>query len=1444
MPGPGRPAGKRVLTDHQPSEDQPTPKRHAPTWTPTRSKENRRPSSHLTNASPSVGRRPSGKLVSSSPFRHQFKTPTRPLRGETAQSTPECFSKVEIGTPFKAGRESSSAANFKSDDSDVSTDGDGFSVTVGVRVRPLNDREKADSDTKCVVTMNGNEVTVSSRYGQPAFFCYDHCFWSANKTSASFASQEAVYKAIGRPLLTNAFEGYNTCLFAYGQTGSGKSYTIMGSPEERGVIPRFCKDLFRRVEDPQEAHVSFKVEVSFFEIYNEKIHDLLAQTTEKTEKWDRSTPKKITLRVREHPTQGPYVEGLSTFQASSFADVHSWIETGNKQRATAATGMNDKSSRSHSVFIIMMTKTKKEFIEGEEHSHIVTSKINIIDLAGSERCSATNTTGDRLKEGANINRSLMTLGKVISGLSEKSLNPKKKVFIPYRDSVLTWLLRESLGGNSKTAMIATISPASTHSEETLSTLRYAKQARSIINVAKVNEDSNARLIRELRAEIESLKSMGMSTRGGRHQQAERARSEDMERLKEKLADSQQRMVEMEEAWQEKMKEAERRRRTLESLEKEKFAQSFKVDNTLPNLVNLNEDPQLSEVLLYILKDGETHIGRGKESAATTHDIQLNSALIADNHCLISNNGSYVTVRPVQEAETYVNGDRIHRSRRLHHGDRVVVGNYYFRFNHPREVQSSGPRTRHKAKYNFEYARNELASSQGARLEAEVEEARLQTQKEMLKGIEEAKKAAQQELDTQRRNFERKIKELENELKNQSMLGHRKEDSYKQKADSKVEQLQQENRMLKQELESSRRRMELEAQAARRALETGSTHQMRILRELEKEKGRLMRSVEKLQAAQRERRQRREKGLARVDSALKHRRDLLQLSMWLQEANNISAKLGRNMIFSRHDEETSAVNASVSKVTVRVNDTRQGLMTFWSLDVFEEKLLQMREAFQGNCSSREIDRIFSAEAGQWEKDFKLHSPIAHRHTSSTSSSRASTSASSCSSSQGRLPSALGDALDCITTSCLRHLETSVMRRGAKVGGDEPTLADRTIHSMHRLLVATTTIRECAEPGGSIDVEAFVLQAATSADLLTSLTGVWSSLVRRMDADRQEERPCSPNSDQSLAQPLESCGQELTTQVYELLQQSMRSNHGDGRQAAGQVEKSLAFLSRLLGELCFLTDTPCWAIGDGDENEKADQVDTRLKQGFLEGADVFVDKTIQESLTAIGQLEIQLRSALQDHNLKGEVKRPIELVLSLSTSAKILLHKCQEAQLELAGTQGGTQGDRPGRYFGQSYARSLGLSGEVQELRGQLKELHHCLVSGWKGSDFDPLSLRLPTEALLAVANRLPRAASTLELLGSHGNGSTLSDLSTASSADGSCRPTDLVRLASRQLVTHLRALQDYVRVTVRRSRVATDDSSTLPRRGKHVRFAEHLNKKAFIYKYSSTSSDTDSSSVSN
>ncbi|GAB0091221.1 hypothetical protein DMENIID0001_060350 [Sergentomyia squamirostris] len=265
--------------------------------------------------------------------------------------------------------------------------------------------------------------------------------------------------------------------------GSGKSYRMMGTGDNKGIILRLCDELFYQISQRQSSDLSCKVEVSYMEIYNEKVHDLLYPK-----------PNKQSLRVREHNVLGPYVDGLSQLTVTSFLDIDSLMAEGNKSRTAAATNMNAESSRSHAVFSVVLTQTLTDAetnVSGEK-----VSRMSLVDLAGSERAVKTGAVGDRLKEGSNINKSLTTLGLVISKLADQSSGKTRNdKFVPYRDSVLTWLLKDNLGGNSKTVMVATISPAADNFEETLSTLRYADRTKRIVNYAVINEDSNARIIR-------------------------------------------------------------------------------------------------------------------------------------------------------------------------------------------------------------------------------------------------------------------------------------------------------------------------------------------------------------------------------------------------------------------------------------------------------------------------------------------------------------------------------------------------------------------------------------------------------------------------------------------------------------------------------------------------------------------------------------------------------------------------------------------------------------------------------------------------------------------------------------------------------------------------------------------------------------------------------------
>eukprot|EP00045_Choanoeca_perplexa_P007113 m.62822 g.62822 ORF g.62822 m.62822 type:complete len:801 (-) comp13936_c0_seq1:117-2519(-) len=371
-------------------------------------------------------------------------------------------------------------------------------VRVAVRVRPMNSRE-IKMNAKLIVGMKGTQTTLSNPHATGGDdikrFTFDHSYCSFDREDPNYTDQDQVFKDLGHDVLQSAFDGFNACVFAYGQTGSGKSYTMMGYGEDIGLIPRICETLFDRCDEEADSTTTYTVEVSYLEIYNEKVKDLLV---------DAKTNAKTNLRVREHPKTGPFVDGLSTHAVGDFDSIDALMEQGNANRTTAATNMNDTSSRSHAVFTILFKQAS--FVSGIPSEK--TSKINLVDLAGSERTSSTGATGVRLKEGGNINKSLTTLGLCISALADRSSSSKKKgSFIPYRDSVLTWLLKDSLGGNSKTIMVAAISPADVNYGETLSTLHYANRAKNIVNKPTVNEDENVRLIRELRGEVDRLKSL-------------------------------------------------------------------------------------------------------------------------------------------------------------------------------------------------------------------------------------------------------------------------------------------------------------------------------------------------------------------------------------------------------------------------------------------------------------------------------------------------------------------------------------------------------------------------------------------------------------------------------------------------------------------------------------------------------------------------------------------------------------------------------------------------------------------------------------------------------------------------------------------------------------------------------------------------------------------------
>ncbi|NWX45280.1 KIF1B protein, partial [Steatornis caripensis] len=722
----------------------------------------------------------------------------------------------------------------------------GASVKVAVRVRPFNSRETS-KESKCIIQMQGNSTSIINPKNPkeaPKSFSFDYSYWShTSPEDPCFASQSRVYNDIGKEMLLHAFEGYNVCIFAYGQTGAGKSYTMMGKQEESqaGIIPQLCEELFEKINDNSNEEMSYSVEVSYMEIYCERVRDLL-------------NPKnKGNLRVREHPLLGPYVEDLSKLAVTSYTDIADLMDAGNKARTVAATNMNETSSRSHAVFTIVFTQ-KKHDTETDLSTEKV-SKISLVDLAGSERADSTGAKGTRLKEGANINKSLTTLGKVISALAEVTKKKKKTDFIPYRDSVLTWLLRENLGGNSRTAMVAALSPADINYDETLSTLRYADRAKQIKCNAVINEDPNAKLVRELKEEVTRLKDLlraqGLgdiididpmgdeySGSGGKYLKdfqnnkhryllaSENQRpgnfstasmgsltaspsscslssqvgltsvSSIQERIMstpggeeaiERLKESEKIIAELNETWEEKLRKTEAIRMEREALLAEMGVAIREDGGTLgvfspkktPHLVNLNEDPLMSECLLYYIKDGITRVGQA--DAERRQDIVLSGAHIKEEHCIFrserNNNGEVIVMlEPCERSETYVNGKRVVQPVQLRSGNRIIMGkNHVFRFNHPEQARAEREKTPSaetpSEPVDWTFAQRELLEKQGIDMKQEMEK-RLQEMEILYK---KEKEEADLLLEQQRLDYESKLQALQKQVETRSLAAETTEE---------------------------------------------------------------------------------------------------------------------------------------------------------------------------------------------------------------------------------------------------------------------------------------------------------------------------------------------------------------------------------------------------------------------------------------------------------------------------------------------------------------------------------------------------------------------------------------------------------------------------------------------------------------------------------------------
>ncbi|XP_073920576.1 chromosome-associated kinesin KIF4A isoform X2 [Castor canadensis] len=366
----------------------------------------------------------------------------------------------------------------------------GIPVRVALRCRPLVSKEVNEGCQMCLSFVPGEPQVV---VGTDKSFTYDFVFDPSTE-------QEEVFNTAVAPLIKGIFKGYNATVLAYGQTGSGKTYSMGGaytSEQENeptvGVIPRVIQMLFKEID--KKSDFEFTLKVSYLEIYNEEIWDLLCLSREKASQ----------INIREDPKEGIKIMGLTEKTVVVASDTVSCLEQGNNSRTVASTAMNSQSSRSHAIFTISIEQRKKN-----DKNSSFRSKLHLVDLAGSERQKKTKAEGDRLKEGININRGLLCLGNVISALGDD----KKGSFVPYRDSKLTRLLQDSLGGNSHTLMIACVSPADSNLEETLNTLRYADRARKIKNKPVINIDPQTAELNHLKQQVQQLQVLLLQARGG------------------------------------------------------------------------------------------------------------------------------------------------------------------------------------------------------------------------------------------------------------------------------------------------------------------------------------------------------------------------------------------------------------------------------------------------------------------------------------------------------------------------------------------------------------------------------------------------------------------------------------------------------------------------------------------------------------------------------------------------------------------------------------------------------------------------------------------------------------------------------------------------------------------------------------------------------------------
>ena len=675
---------------------------------------------------------------------------------------------------------------------------------------------------------------------------------------------------------------------------------MVGYKANKGIVPISCNEIFKKIESTKNENRQYEVSVSMLEIYNEKVQDLLIPISKRPPSG---------LKIRESKTLGIFVEGLTKYPVETYEEIEKKMDESYKNRTIGSTEMNATSSRAHTIVTIEF----KQIINDGKLKSAKTSVINLVDLAGSERASSTGAVGERLKEGGNINKSLLILGNVINALADKATGKKKDILPPYRDSALTRILQNALGGNSKTVMICALSPAFINFEETLSTLRYADRAKKIQNKAIINESEQDKMVRLLKEENLDLKKMiedlqkKIGLGGGIIGEEDTAAFLE---LKEQYEANSNMMAEMQKSFEEKLAEAKK-------LEKEQTLLGERVDISKPHLIVLNEDPQLSHKLKYGLTNLPIYVGR--KLGNPPPQICLSGIGIKVNHAVFVYDEirKGIVLKPKDsDAREYIfiNGKRLNGSEGqvLKDCDRITFGT------------------------NTILVYLENFESKGAYIDWENAQLELQKEIELYnkKQEEENEKRKKEEMDHYKKNLEEKFQkeklEIEEKLQRQ-LIDY--EDKLKEMNQS-VE---------RSKIENDRRNMEV------------IMHEK--LKLLEQEKVRKKREYEQKERLENQRK----------STFLERQKEIIHKSEKLeQNLHNIMKKLNKmkiiitelkrnfnleiyiNKNISEHISSIDVENPNKSKastnIMIRVENFEEGSVYYWNLETFQNRYDMMKQIF--------------------------------------------------------------------------------------------------------------------------------------------------------------------------------------------------------------------------------------------------------------------------------------------------------------------------------------------------------------------------------------------------------------------------------------------------------------------------------------------------------------------